>query len=31
MMYGFRPLLTELEIWDLTAYVRGLTGGTWGG
>jgi cytochrome c oxidase cbb3-type subunit 2 len=31
MMYGFRPALTETEVWDLTAYVTGLTGGKWGG
>jgi cytochrome c oxidase cbb3-type subunit I/II len=31
MMYGFRPLLTETQIWDLTAYVVQLTGGKWGG
>ncbi len=31
MMYGFDPLLTELDIWNLTAYLRELTGGTWGG
>jgi mono/diheme cytochrome c family protein len=29
MMYGFRPLLTETEIWDLTAYTVQLTGGKW--
>jgi mono/diheme cytochrome c family protein len=31
MMYAFRTQLTELEVWNLTAYVVGLTGGTWGG
>jgi mono/diheme cytochrome c family protein/cbb3-type cytochrome oxidase cytochrome c subunit len=31
MMYGFQPLLTEEEIWNVTAYVVELTGGTWGG
>ena len=31
MMYGFRNQLTETEVWDLAAYVTGLTGGTWGG
>jgi mono/diheme cytochrome c family protein/cbb3-type cytochrome oxidase cytochrome c subunit len=31
MMYGFQPVLTETEIWDVTAYVIELTGGTWGG
>jgi cbb3-type cytochrome c oxidase subunit II len=31
MMYAFRPALTELEVWDLTAYITGLTGGKWGG
>jgi cytochrome c oxidase cbb3-type subunit I/II len=31
MMYGFDPLLQEIDIWNLTAYVRQLTGGTWGG
>jgi cbb3-type cytochrome c oxidase subunit II len=31
MMYGFRPVLTETEVWDLTAYLTGLTGGKWGG
>lgn len=31
MMYGFDPPLSELDIWNLTAYVRQLTGGTWGG
>jgi len=31
MMYAFRPALTETEVWDLTAYVTGLTGGKWGG
>jgi len=31
MMYGFRPLLTETEIWNVTAYTVELTGGTWGG
>ena len=31
MMYGFDPLLTETDIWDLTAYTVTLTGGKWGG
>ena len=31
MMYGFQPLLTETEIWNVTAYIVELTGGTWGG
>ena len=31
MMYAFRSTLTETEVWDLTAYVTGLTGGRWGG
>ncbi len=31
MMYGFQPLLTETEIWNVTAYTIELTGGTWGG
>jgi mono/diheme cytochrome c family protein len=30
-MYGFQPLLTEIEIWNVTAYVVELTGGKWGG
>jgi cytochrome c oxidase cbb3-type subunit 2/cytochrome c oxidase cbb3-type subunit I/II len=30
MMYGFEPLLSETEIWDLTAYTVELTGGKWG-
>jgi cbb3-type cytochrome c oxidase subunit II len=30
-MYGFRQDLTETQVWDLTAYITGLTGGTWGG
>lgn len=30
-MYGFEPLLTELEIWNVTAYTTELLGGTWGG
>lgn len=30
-MYGFEPLLSETDIWDVTAYVVGLTGGKWGG
>jgi mono/diheme cytochrome c family protein len=29
-MYGFDPLISELDIWNTTAYVVGLTGGTWG-
>jgi mono/diheme cytochrome c family protein len=31
MMYAFRPVLTETEVWNLTAYITGLTGGKWGG
>ncbi|MDR3687355.1 MAG: c-type cytochrome [Coriobacteriia bacterium] len=31
MMYGFQPLLTETQIWDLTAYTVNLTGGRYGG
>ncbi len=31
MMYGFQPLLSETDIWNITAYLVGLTGGTWGG
>jgi mono/diheme cytochrome c family protein len=31
MMYGFDPLLQEIDMWNLTAYIRQLTGGTWGG
>jgi mono/diheme cytochrome c family protein len=31
MMYGFLNTLSETGTWDLTAYVTGLTGGTWGG
>jgi cytochrome c oxidase cbb3-type subunit 2/cytochrome c oxidase cbb3-type subunit I/II len=30
-MYGFQPLLEEIDIWNVTAYVVGLTGGKWGG
>ena len=31
MMYGFQPVLTETEIWDVTAYTVELTGGKFGG
>ena len=31
MMYGFQPLLSETDIWNVTAYTIELTGGTWGG
>jgi mono/diheme cytochrome c family protein len=31
MMYGFEPLLTETQIWDVTAYTIELTGGNFGG
>jgi mono/diheme cytochrome c family protein len=31
MMYGFEPVLTETEIWDVTAYTVELTGGKFGG
>jgi cytochrome c oxidase cbb3-type subunit 2 len=30
-MFGFQPLLTETQIWDVTAYTVELTGGKWGG
>jgi mono/diheme cytochrome c family protein len=30
-MYGFQPLLTETDIWNVTAYTIELTGGKWGG
>ncbi len=30
-MYGFQPLLEEIDLWNVTAYVVGLTGGEWGG
>lgn len=30
-MYGFQPLLTETDIWNVTAYIIELTGGKWGG
>lgn len=30
-MYGFEPVLTETEIWDVTAYTLELTGGKFGG
>jgi len=30
-MYGFEPLLTETEIWNVTAYIVEMTGGKWGG
>jgi cytochrome c oxidase cbb3-type subunit 2 len=30
-MYGFQPLLTETDIWNVTAYLVELTGGKWGG
>jgi cytochrome c oxidase cbb3-type subunit 2 len=31
MMYAFEPVISELDTWNLTAYVRTLTGGRWGG
>jgi mono/diheme cytochrome c family protein len=31
MMYGFMPLLTETEIWNVTEYTVELTGGKFGG
>jgi mono/diheme cytochrome c family protein len=31
MMYGFEPVLTETDIWDVLAYTVELTGGKWGG
>lgn len=31
MMYGFEPVLTETEIWNVTAYVDEITGGKFGG
>ena len=31
MMYGFQPLLTESDIWNVTAYTLKLTGGKFGG
>lgn len=30
MMYGFEPLLSETDIWNLTAHVVNLTGGSFG-
>jgi len=30
-MYGFEPLLSETEIWNVTAYIVEMTGGKWGG
>lgn len=30
MMYGFDPVLSELDIWNVTAYITNLTGGKWG-
>jgi hypothetical protein len=30
-MYGFQPLLTETDVWNVTAYIVGITGGKWGG
>ncbi len=30
-MYGFQPVLEEIDIWNVTAYIVGLTGGKWGG
>jgi mono/diheme cytochrome c family protein len=31
MMYGFQPLLSETDIWNVTAFTVQLTGGKWGG
>jgi mono/diheme cytochrome c family protein len=31
MMYGFEPVLTETDIWNVTAYTVELTGGKFGG
>jgi mono/diheme cytochrome c family protein len=31
MMYGFKQVLTEMEIWEVTAHVVELTGGKFGG
>jgi mono/diheme cytochrome c family protein len=31
MMYGFQPLLTETQIWNVTAYTVELTGRKFGG
>jgi hypothetical protein len=31
MMYGFEPVLTESEIWNVAAYTYELTGGKFGG
>jgi mono/diheme cytochrome c family protein len=30
-MFGFQPLLSETDIWNVTAYIVELTGGKWGG
>ena len=30
-MYGFEPVLDEIDVWNVTAHVVGLTGGKWGG
>jgi cbb3-type cytochrome c oxidase subunit II len=30
-MYSFQPLLSESDIWDVSAYVLGITGEKWGG
>ena len=31
MMYGFLPVLTETQIWNVTAYTLELDGQNWGG
>lgn len=31
MMYGFQPILTETDIWNVTEYTVELTGGKFGG
>ena len=30
-MYGFQPVISETDIWNVTAYIVRLTGGKWGG
>ncbi len=31
MMYGFEPVLSETDIWNVTAYTVELTGRKFGG
>jgi cytochrome c len=31
MMYGFQPLLTETDIWNVSTYTLQVTGGKFGG